>query len=98
MSRQVQNKMEMFIKRDKVDSFRHKKRWTNVDLLERLQKCYGIDLKYKGFASLLDNCGSWKLLYAYALSDLMELSIYELFEMKETKQKKLSEEEEEGYV
>jgi hypothetical protein len=92
--RQIQHKIDICIKREKVDKFLFDNDWKLPEFLNRIQIKYGIDLKYKGLSSLLENKCSWKLLYAYAISDFMKLSIYELFEITNAKTK----EKEEGYV
>jgi hypothetical protein len=92
--RQIQHKMDICIKREKVDRFLTENDWRLTEFLSRIQIKYGIDLQYKGFSSLLDNKCTWKLLYAYVISDFMGLSIYELFEVKDAKIK----EKEDGYV
>lgn len=51
------------------------------DLFDMVVKKYGIDITYKGFMNLLDNRSSWKLLYAYAILDVLSIDIYKIFDI-----------------
>ena len=56
---------------------------------------FGLDLSYKGFNTLLMNRASWKLLYAHAVADVLNLAIVDIFDVVEInveeKAKKLEE-------
>jgi len=42
---------------------------------------YGLDLTYKGFMSLVSNQSTWKLIYAWAIVDVLSLSISDIFDV-----------------
>lgn len=49
------------------------------DLHGKIVEEYGLDLSYKGFMSLIGNRSSWKLIYAWAMSDILNTDIKTLF-------------------
>lgn len=42
---------------------------------------YQLDLTYKGFMTLLANKSSWKLIYAWAIVDVLFLSMEDVFDI-----------------
>lgn len=48
---------------------------------EKLTYVYKLDITYKGFMSLMDNRSSWKLLYAYAMTDVLNIQISDIFDI-----------------
>lgn len=44
---------------------------------------YGLDLSYKGFMNLVYNRSTWKLIYAWAISDIIGCDMKEIFEKVE---------------
>lgn len=52
-----------------------------MELWEKIREQFGLDLSYKGFMSLIDNRSNWKLVYAWAISDVLDIQIKDLFKM-----------------
>lgn len=50
-------------------------------LFDKVKKEYGLDIEYKSFMSLIDNRSSWKLLYAYAIIDVINADIDDIFDI-----------------
>lgn len=69
------------LNRDKLKSLIDSKGIDYTDLYDKAVEVYGLDISYKGFMSLLSNRSSWKLLYAYAISDILNVKIHDLFDV-----------------
>lgn len=68
------------INRQKFQNLIGKQRWTAKEFHDRWTKHYGLSIKYNNFMELINNNVSWKLVYAFAISDMLEVDINELFE------------------
>lgn len=66
-----------------------------LELHRRISAKYGLDLSYKGFMSLLQNRSSWKLIYAYAIVDVLGVTIDEVFDVVDVDVEKTMKEKEE---
>lgn len=49
------------------------------ELFEKAQKQYGLDMTYKGFMSLTSNRSAWKLIYAWAIADVLNVDMKDIF-------------------
>lgn len=78
-------KKEMILDKEKLNQLLHENKLNNLQLLQTLHDKHGIELSYKGFNSLINNHNSWKLVYAYALCDVLNIKIEELFKIQEQK-------------
>ena len=56
---------------------------------------FGLDITYKGFMSLMSNRSSWKLLYAHAITEVLNISINDIFDVVKVDTDKLKREKEE---
>lgn len=54
-----------------------------MSLYEKVVNKYGVDISYKGFMNLVSNRSTWKLLYAVAITDILDVTIDELFDIVE---------------
>lgn len=52
-----------------------------IDLYYMVCDEYGTDISYKGFMSLLKNRSNWKLIYAWAIADVLSVDMKSLFEV-----------------
>jgi hypothetical protein len=52
-----------------------------MELYLKAQAEYGLDITYKGFMSLLSNRSTWKLIYAWAIADVLKVRIDYVFEV-----------------
>jgi hypothetical protein len=52
---------------------------------------YGLDLSYKGFMTVMSNRSSWKLIYAHAITDTLNIDITDIFDVVEIDIDKLAE-------
>ena len=50
-----------------------------IQLYDKAQKKYGLDMSYKGFMSLISNRSAWKLIYAWAIADVLNVDIKVIF-------------------
>jgi len=73
------NKLKSILDSKKVDD----KGMDFSELHRRIVSQYGLDLSYKGFMSLTENRSTWKLLYAYAIADVLDIGIDDIFEVVE---------------
>lgn len=64
---------DIILNKDKLKDILSQRGLTFISVFEKMKEKYGIDIEYKGFMNLIDNRSSWKLLYAYALIDVLSL-------------------------
>lgn len=81
---------EIIVNRDKLKTILKSKNvegsdkgMSYLDLHEKISTKYGLDITYKGLVSLLNNRSTWKLLYAYAIIDVLSIGIDDIFEVIE---------------
>jgi hypothetical protein len=67
------------LNRQKFQSLIGQKNWTAKEFHTRWKKNYGFAMRYNNFMELVNNNLNWKLLYAFAIADMLEVSIDELF-------------------
>jgi len=72
---------EMLLNKDKLKKILDNKGMEYIELHERIAEKYGLDLSYKGFMSLMSNRSTWKLLYAHAIADILNVNYMEIFEV-----------------
>ena len=72
--------MKAKIKKYIIDDFLNLQGMNMTELHELLATNYSFEFGYKAFNKLVNNKVSWKLDYAFALSEIMEVSVNELFE------------------
>ena len=66
-----------------------------IQFFHQVKDDYGLDMEYKGFMSLLQNRSAWKLLYAWAIADSLNVDMKDLFEIIEVDvEQKIKEKEE----
>lgn len=75
------HKMDVVLNREKTKEIMDSQGMSYVELHNRMVEKFGLDLKYKGFMNLLTNNSSWKLLYAFALSETLHTDISVIFEL-----------------
>lgn len=56
-----------------------KKDMEYAELHEAIVDAYGLKLSYKGFMSLISNQATWKLLYAWAVCQVLKVDISDIF-------------------
>lgn len=66
-----------------------------TELHDKIVKEYKLDLHYKSFMSLLVNRNSWKLLYAYAIVDVLNIKLSDIFDVVDVNITKKAKEKEE---
>lgn len=67
------------INRQKFQSLIGARAWTAKDFHERWTREYKFKMKYNNFMELINNNVSWKLVYAFAMAEMLEVEISELF-------------------
>lgn len=91
------HKKDVILNKDKLKAILDSKGMSYIDFYEKVSDVYGkewLDLTYKGFMSLMSNRSSWKLLYAVAMTDTLDVKIREIFDIidvdieKKAKEKK----------
>lgn len=92
--RMVVHKKDVTIKRGLLKDLLKLKKMKHKTLYETIVDRYGLDLSYKGFMALISNRSSWKLLYAWAICDVLGVELERLFEIvdidvEQKKQEKL---------
>ena len=86
---------EILLNKDNLKKILDSKDLEYIELHKRIVDKYGLDLTYKGFMSLLSNRSTWKLLYAWAIIDVLIINMTDIFDIvdidvaKKTKEKKL---------
>lgn len=100
MGEAIINNKEMILNRDKLKELVERRGMDYTTLHNRVEDAYGLNLTYKSFMSTISNRHTWKLLYAHAIADVLNVDIYELFEIVDVdvdKKKKEKEEWKEKY-
>lgn len=72
---------EIKLNKDKLKEILDRRGMEYMELHEKVQDKYGLDITYKGFMSLLSNRSTWKLLYAHAISDILLINYMEIFDI-----------------
>lgn len=75
------HKKDIIMNKDKLKKILDNKKINYMMLFEKIKREYGIDIEYKGFMNLIDNRSSWKFLYAYALLDVLNIEVDDVFEV-----------------
>lgn len=75
------HKKEIVINKDRLKSLIDSRGLEYIDFHHILVRDYGLDLTYKGFMSLLSNRSTWKLLYAHAISESLNVSYLDIFDV-----------------
>ncbi len=89
------HKTDIILDKNKLKYELEKREMTFKELFNRIQTKYGLDIDYKAFMSLTSNRSSWKLLYAYAIVDMLDLRISDVFEVVQVDVKQKIEEKKE---
>jgi hypothetical protein len=55
-------------------------KWTAKDFYNRWTGKYQFTILYSSFMELINNHVSWKLVYAFSISEMLEVDINDLFE------------------
>lgn len=77
------HKTEIMVNREKLKAILGHRGLEYVDLYDMIVERFGLDLTYKGFMSVLAGDATWKLLYAYAVTDVLNVNIMDIFELVE---------------
>lgn len=86
---------DIILNKNKLKNILDKKGLSYIDFYAKVIDIYGLDLSYKGFMSLLTNRSSWKLLYAYAMTDVLNIEIKDVFDVIDVDIDKKAKEKEE---
>ncbi len=86
---------EIIINKNKLKSIIDSKGMEYIELHVKIHDKYGLDLSYKGFMSLLSNRSTWKLLYAHAICDVLNIQYTEIFDIVDVDTKKIEKEKQE---
>jgi len=75
------HKKDIILNKRKLKELIDSKGMGYIELHEKVVDVYGLDLTYKGFMSLLSNRSTWKLLYAHAITDVLNIHIGDIFDV-----------------
>lgn len=89
------HKKDLHINKDRVKKLLDEKGMEYMELYRKAEDKYGLDITYKTFMNLLSNRSTWKLIYAWAIADMLNVEIYEIYDMVEIDQNKAVEERKE---
>ncbi|AYP68369.1 hypothetical protein PQE75_gp110 [Bacillus phage vB_BcoS-136] len=81
MGNMIINNKEMILNRIKLKDLLDSKGMDYVSLHDKVESAYGLNLTYKSFMSNISNNYTWKLLYAHAIADVLNVGIYDLFDI-----------------
>jgi hypothetical protein len=79
----IKHKTEIKINKKKMKAILDCKGLEYMDLYNQIVAQFGLDLSYKGFMSIVAGKATWKLLYAYAVIDVLNVQIMDIFELVE---------------
>lgn len=75
------HKKELLLNKDRVKSILDEKGMEYMEFYTKAKEKYGLDITYKAFMNLLSNRSTWKLIYAWAVADVLNANIPEIFDM-----------------
>lgn len=75
------HKTDIVLNRERLQEYLDKKGLSYISFYEKVVDAYGLDITYKGFMSLMGNRSSWKLLYAHAMTDVLNIHIEDIFDV-----------------
>lgn len=79
LGRSTTHKRDIVLDKNILRTILERNKMSFLDLYNECVKRYGLDIRYKGFMNLLDNRSSWKLLYAYAVTDVLDVALNDIF-------------------
>lgn len=74
---------EIMLDRDKLKNILDSKGIDYTQFHDEVTNGYGLDMTYKGFMNLLSNRSTWKLIYAWAIAEYLQVEIKDIFNMVE---------------
>lgn len=77
----VIHKKEVRLNKKKLDEILTMRNLDYTELFNRVEQKFGLNLKYKGFMTAISNRSTWKLLYAWAIADVLDIDIRDIFEV-----------------
>lgn len=83
MNRVILHGKDIILNKKKLKNILDGRGMSYIDFHEKVVNAYKLDLTYKGFMSLMDNRSSWKLLYAHAMTDVLNIKISDIFDVIE---------------
>lgn len=89
------HKKEIILDKWELDRILKLRKMQYKELWRRASLKYGLDLTYKGFMSNLSNNTTWKLLYAHAICDILDIHYMEIFSVIDVDVKEKAKEKEE---
>lgn len=82
MARKInKNEKEVVLNRNLFDSRLKAMSGTYKDLWHEMTEVYGMDITYNGLGSMIRGQNTWKLTYAWIVSDILNYDIKELFSL-----------------
>lgn len=72
---------EILLNKDKLKEILDRRGMEYIELHDKVACRFGLDITYKGFMSLLSNRSTWKLLYAHAISEVLQINYMDIFEL-----------------
>lgn len=75
------HKTDVLLNKSKLTDILNKKDIDYKELWEKVVHNYGLDISYKGFMSLITNRVTWKLHYAWAIVDTIDIGFTDIFEV-----------------
>jgi hypothetical protein len=94
----ILHKTDIRLNKDKLKEILDSKGLGYIELHEKVSDPngkFGLDITYKGFMSLLSNRSTWKLIYAHAITDILNISTSDIFDIVKVDTEKLAKEKEE---
>ncbi|MDS7057160.1 hypothetical protein NXG04_07660 [Klebsiella pneumoniae] len=69
------------LNKNKLDAILDSQKMDYTELHTKICRQFGLKISYKGFMNILSNRNSWKLLYAFALCELLKINTNDIFEL-----------------
>jgi|SRR5690606_488874 len=79
----ILHKTDIKLNKNKLKAVLDSKGMGYNELHEKVVDKFGLDLTYKGFMSLMSNRSSWKLLYAHAITEVLNINTNDIFDIVE---------------
>ena len=94
----ILHKTDIVLNKNRLKGILDRKGMGYIELHEKISDPngkFGLDITYKGFMSLLSNRSTWKLIYAHAITDVLNIGINDIFDVIKVDTEKLAKEKEE---
>lgn len=86
------HKRDLLVNKEKIKKLLDEKGMEYSELHKKAEDRYGLDITYKAYMNLLSNRSTWKLVYAWATAEILDVDIKDIFDIVDVDVDKVVEE------